>query len=281
LGTSSMPKGRHAVQSKVKKAGSSATTKEEVLDAPPGFVSHENTRSLLTLLFDTKEAQHSALSRIEAFYESSQNSQRYLTLAEAKEHRQCEHYEAYNFPLVIVRTWLNSMEKVHYPDGRPSSGRVKDDEEDEDENVEKTQWWKAHCSVQEIHLLAFLDSLDLLEEPNSIDPTSTSTSPVYLISTLSSKQASLRHERLHFLYYISPTYRKKVEEEFESLSSKARKIVERDLTMRKYSPQVWIDEFQAYVSEDAGEFGNSVKQECQDISQSLQMYQREIWKGLQ
>lgn len=268
-----MPKGRHRGRTKSNKQLTSISSEINPNEpTQPAFTSLGKTSPLLTLLFESKIAQHAALSRIEAFYESTRDTQVYLTLDQAKAERQCQHYEAFNFPIDAVGQWLASMEQKHYPEGKAS---VENGKEDVTSSESDSHWWKAHCNNQEYHLLTYLDTLGVFEEDQSMV-----APPIYLISTISSKQASLRHERLHFLYYISPSYRNIVKEQYDSLSTKSLKIIENDLAMRKYSSHVWIDEFQAYVSEDAGEFGNSVKQDCQEISQTLRNHQAKILNEL-
>lgn len=238
------------------------------------FTALEGTSPLLlTLLFDTKAGQHAALARIEGFYESTQDAQLYLTLEQARERRQCQHYEAFNFPLTTVRKWLGCMAEAHGMEGQHAQ---EGDPGGSAEDGSGVKWWKAYCNEQEAQLLDHLDNLGALTQFDS-DVNNTSHAPEYLISVLSSQRAAaLRHEQLHFLYHISPSYRAQVQDEHRSLSAKARKIIERDLTMRKYSAHVWVDEFQAYISQDAGEFGSSIRDECQAISQSLRRYQQPL-----
>jgi hypothetical protein len=229
-------------------------------------------------LFETKTAQHAALSRIEAYYESSQDTRNYLTLDQARLARQCQNYEAFNFPIDVVKRWLAGMEEVHCPDGKPAS-----QEGDEDRDLlrspsRETHWWYPFCNDQERCLLSYLNRLGILDDVSTSEKVN--KAPVYLISTLQDQQSSLRHERLHFLYFFSEEYRTQVKLVYETLSSRALRIIQQDLTMRKYSPDVWVDEFQAYISEDAGEFGSSVKAECQGISQTLRQYQTRLWNEI-
>lgn len=267
----SMPRGRHATKGTTRRATPVAGATEETSNAP-FFRALNKTLPLLTLLFVSAQAQHAALSRIEAFYESHSGEKRYLTLDEAKQGRLCQHYEAFNFPLSTVVDWLRCMKQRHAPD---------DDRRDtQDSDSQAAPWWKVFCNIHEVHLLEHLATLGvLLEDEASLDGIAMDV-PVYLISTLETKQAALQHERLHFLYYVSPRYGAQVQEEYQKLSAKTRKIIENDLTMRKYSPTVWLDEFQAYVSEDAGEFGKSIQEECRQVQSNLKALQRQLWKDL-
>lgn len=268
-----MPKGRHGGKSKTSKkvTGINKQVEEDLSRPLFRILEEKDPCPLLTLLFETKTSQHAALSRIEAFYESTSDTKKYLSLDEGQKQRICQHYEAFNFPIKIVNEWLLCMKRAH-----PPSARV--EEEDSGEQVD-TAWWKSHCNDQEKHLLDLLvqlGAIDLDEEDD--EEVGDATCPVYLISTLSSKQPFLRHERLHFLYYISPEYRIKVQDEYRNLSVKTRKIIETDLSMRKYSSHVWIDEFQAYISESAFEFGKSIQEECQAIQATLLELQRQYWR---
>jgi hypothetical protein len=262
-----MPKGRH-----VGKAKKTSVVKEtENSAAGPSFRSLEKVSPLLTLLYDSKEAQHAALSRIEAFYEGNQDAQTYLTLDEAQQERLCQHYEAFNFPIGTVTKWLQCMKDRQAP---------VEAIEEEAIDTKVAPWWTDYCNAHENHLLDHLTQLGVFTAVDESQDNPTTDTPIYLISTLSSKQAALQHERLHFLYYISAEYREKVHLEYQSLSTKSRKIIKNDLQMRKYSSSVWIDEFQAYISEDAGEFGKSIYAECQEIQSTLKPLQRRLWKDL-
>lgn len=50
--------------------------------------------------------------------------------------------------------------------------------------------------------------------------------------------------------------------------------------MRGYGQQVWVDEFQAYVSENTGEFGKKFRAECEEVGIVLTQAQAQAWKEL-
>ena len=233
---------------------------------------------LLTLLFRDKASQHSALARIEAFYESNTvEGNQYLTIDQAKSQKLCPNYEAFNFPISAVNEWLLQMKKCK---DSMFAFPPQDEKESIDEIIAE-QWWKVHCNEEEVKLLSYLDTMGCLEDltTNSDFTSKSSNAPQYLISSLASQAtSSLPHERLHFLYFASKEYRDFVENMYKSLSNKTRKIIEIDLGMRGYAKHVWQDEFQAYVSLNAAEFGNSTKQECTSLKQDLQEKQLLIWK---
>ncbi|UZJ56948.1 hypothetical protein CBS101457_006268 [Exobasidium rhododendri] len=285
-----MPKGRHGTRSKVSQNSLKDGSKFEQPNLPESAtaaaaaaasftVLDGKTPLLLTLLFETKIAQHAALSRIEAFYESTRDEQKYLTLEQAKRSRLCQNYEAFNFPIAVVVKWLSKLQQSHCPDGKPEANTLDTDGTLSGPDLEKFHWWEPYCNQEERRLLDHLAKLGVLAESNDSERGAIAA-PVYLISALASQVSSLRHERLHFLYFVSADYREKVQREYETLSAKSLRIIQRDLVLRKYAPHVWVDEFQAYVSEDAGEFGSSIRLECQVIGRALQRYQAKLWNDL-
>lgn len=293
-----MAKGRH-VKPQPKKGGFGATaTLTKTVSEEPIFKRashtpdqdgyHADSPLLLTLLFRDKASQHSALARIEAFYESSalegnpNDSNRFLTIDQAKLQKLCPNYEAFNCPISAVNEWLGQM--FTCPDlviatPEKEAKRITC-EPSTDQTKQSEKWWQTHCNEEEVELLSFLDSLDCLEDPTNPIEKATNA-PQYLITSLASQAASsLPHERLHFLYFASKEYQEYVESLYESLSNKTRKIIETDLSLRGYAKHVWQDEFQAYVSLNAAEFGNSTKQECASLKEELQQKQLVIWKQI-
>ena len=64
------------------------------------------------------------------------------------------------------------------------------------------------------------------------------------------------HELLHAKYYIDENYRKKIENEWKSLTEKQRSHITHFLKSIGYSDKVIVDEYQAYrYSEPANFFG--------------------------
>lgn len=236
---------------------------------------------LVTLLFDAKSAQHNALSRIEAFYESpAQGEQRYVDVEAAKAQRQCPNYEAFNFPMHAVRAWLYQMRVAHGVDAHKPEEETQHQTTDvaRDARGDDGPWWRAYCNREESQVLSYLEACGCLRDEEKAEHASTPT-PVYLISTLSSQQASsLPHEQLHFLYHIAPSYRSIVQRHYDSLQAKTQRIIENDLRMRGYAQHVWLDEFQAYVSLDAGEFGKKAVEECGPIRLALIQVQKTLLK---
>lgn len=207
---------------------------------------------LVTLLFSSKAKQHRALARIEAFYESAQSSRSYLALQEAKQAKLCQHYEAFNFPLSVVREWMEEMRS------REMKGQIQQEDSDADKAGQaQAQWWSSFVNTEETDLLA------LLHEQGALPASQPSPSPAplsYLISTLLTQSTtSLPHERLHALYHLSAPYRSAVSSAYANLSRRTRKAMETDLgMMRGYGEKVWEDEWQAYVVHGEEEIGGGV-----------------------
>ncbi|KAK0544042.1 enhancer of mRNA decapping [Tilletia horrida] len=181
--------------------------------------------------------------------------------------------------------------------------RTERDGRDADEQV---FWWDSHCTVQERHLLRLLHSTGCLDHlpfgpshpsaasikdgeesdpqraqtttapaPQEVNPNPNQPTPTYLISALSSQSFDLTHERLHALFHLSPTYAQRATELYHTqLSAKIRSAIEWDLSARGYRKEMYADEWQAYVSEDPGEFGGKAKAECAQLRVELLALQK-------
>ncbi|SNX83107.1 uncharacterized protein MEPE_01813 [Melanopsichium pennsylvanicum] len=249
-----------------------ATELKEAAKQEPVF-GHIVSPPVLTLLFPTAALQHAALARIEAFYESDTAGKRYLTLQQAADERICRNYQGFNFPLRQgVNDWLDDMCEA-----------TKGDDE-----AKSPKWWEQHCNAEEIQLL------DVLVELGAVSPYEGASSRnldaeedgrvTYVISCVASQaHSTLPHELLHALYFLSPTYRMFVSQQYASLSGANKKVIETDLGLRKYSPSVFEDEFQAYMAEGLGtekEFGNKPSAECREIAEALRSHVSKEWKEL-
>lgn len=249
-------------------SSSASTTAAAAAAAPSGplFTSAVLPGTLITLRFTWAAAQHAALARMEAFYEGAASSGdgeagAYLTLQEAKEARLCRNYEAFNLPLEAARSWLGKMREKE-EDANPASTQAAATSSEEAAE-ESEVWWAPYCNVEERQLLAQLDALGALEA------SPLSTAPRYLISILTTKPSSQTHELQHALFFLSASFRAASEAAFAALAGRARKAVEHDLGMRGYAARVWPDEFQAYVHEDVGEFGNVAREACVEAREAL------------
>ncbi len=77
----------------------------------------------------------------------------------------------------------------------------------------------------------------------------------YLIAHLKNDKSTLLHEWAHALFHNSSEYQSKVSDYWHSLPLSIQTAIQKELTLRNYSPSVTIDEFQAYIAETPAEFG--------------------------
>ncbi|WFD25561.1 enhancer of mRNA decapping [Malassezia nana] len=234
--------------------------------AAAGFWAHAHG-PLVTLVFGSSAAQHAALARVESFYESATHAGTYLSWDEARRARLCQGYEAYNLPMDSVREWLTAM--------RAAIGTEEDPETD-------VPWWKAHCSPEEQALLAYLS------EQGALTPEGGTGAHSYLISALVKRaDEALEHERLHALYYLSPSYRALLNELWASLPKAIASAIQFDLQMRGYREDVWRDELGAYLGvrgphtrrkDPCQEFGNKSASACAEVRRTLLERIPTCWK---
>ncbi|KAL9937353.1 hypothetical protein V8E36_003762 [Tilletia maclaganii] len=169
---------------------------------------------------------------------------------------------------------------------------------------ELKSWWEEETCAQERHLLRLLGQLGCLdalpfgpcpgqleartpegpqqsEGPGTSADPSVATSgsgpapripPTYVISALASQVHDLTHERLHALFHLSPTYAATSTALYNTLSPKIRTAIEWDLSARGYRAAIFADEWQAYTSENPGEFGGKARAECEAL-------RGELWKA--
>ncbi|KAJ1028573.1 hypothetical protein NDA16_001739 [Ustilago loliicola] len=252
-----------------------AEPKEAAAEKEEPLFGHIVDPPVLTLLFPTAALQHAALARMEAFYESDSKAKSYLTLQQAADERICRNYQGFNFPVRQgVQEWLDAMYEATSQDGAG-------------DEADAPKWWTPHCSTEENQLLDVLVSLGAIspyEGASSRDADSEAGSITYVISCVASQaHSTLSHELLHALYFLSAPYRSFVSHQYASLSAANKKVIETDLGMRKYSPSVFEDEFQAYLAEGLGtekEFGNKPAAECKDIAEVLRAQVPKEWKKL-
>lgn len=270
----------------------SKTKRDRILTTDPdSTISHEKLPlkldftiirrgPILILRFNSATAQHQALARMESYYESSTEAKKYLTLQDAQLKRLCPNYEAFNLPLSAVHDWLQAMREAEGVYNSQPQHKQQDTGTDETAKSTSPQqhccWWTAFTNNNETQLLQRLHRADCLDTSPYAKDDST---PSYIISTTSN--SAIPHELRHALYHLHAGYRATVQKEWDAtLSNKTRAVIQRDLVLRGYGPRVWIDEFQAYVSEDAGEFGNKTRNECREVKGVLLAAQRNAWVEL-
>jgi hypothetical protein len=101
---------------------------------------------------------------------------------------------------------------------------------------------------------------------------------VYLIAWIERDSSTLLHEWAHSVYYCNSNYRSVVQEIYNSLLPKTKKIIENELALRNYSPLVYPDEFQAYLREDPSDFGKKLVGEMMLFHQKFKEYVESIQK---
>ncbi|PWZ00495.1 hypothetical protein BCV70DRAFT_199775 [Testicularia cyperi] len=255
--------------------GTAAQTSKPAVREQPVF-GHLVDSPVLTLLFPTAAIQHSALARMEAFYESDSSSKRYLSLQEARDERICRNYQGFNFPVFEgVKVWLQAMSAAVNSSASGTAGGER--------------WWSEHCNDEERQVLDVLVDVGAIAADEGVNgqtngAASADAKVTYVISTTASQaNSTLPHELLHALYFLSPSYRSFVSSQWDSLTSSARKAIETDMGLRKYSPAVFQDEFQAYLAEGFGtekEFGNKTAGECKPIAEELRARVPQEWNKL-
>lgn len=230
---------------------------------------------MLTLVFGARAPQHAALARIECFYESEKHANEYLTWEQARAARICASYEAFNFPAAAAASWLAAMRQAVGTTEAPATAQG---DTSSAADGEFTAWWHAHCSPEECELLSALQAHGVLDSDGALVVPAQHT---YLVSALvASAGPALAHERLHALYYLSPTYRTLLDELWASMPSLIASAVEYDMKMRGYKESVWRDELGAYLGirtpatgsrrdDPAHEFGNKCAPTCAEIRRTL------------
>ncbi|KAJ3109016.1 hypothetical protein HDU96_007352 [Phlyctochytrium bullatum] len=86
-------------------------------------------------------------------------------------------------------------------------------------------------------------------------PQTPSKPPIYLIATLASDASSILHEWAHARFHLDTAYYEACLAAFQNLDDAPKVAIEKELAMWNYQPSVFVDEFQAYVVEDATSFG--------------------------
>eukprot|EP00842_Homolaphlyctis_polyrhiza_P006228 jgi/Hompol1/6606/HPOL_000603-RA len=82
-----------------------------------------------------------------------------------------------------------------------------------------------------------------------------SARPLYVIAGLANDPSTLLHEWAHARFFLDEQFRAVCTAEWNQLEPDVRLAIERELAMRNYKPDVFIDEFQAYVCESSEDFG--------------------------
>lgn len=224
----------------------------------PDFLT-QHQGPLILLKFATLKAQHQTLARMESFYESNKDARTYINLKEAATKGLCQNYQAFNLPVIAIWDWLQAM-------------RASENTLQETSSNAPHGWWHSFASPHEALLLEHLSQVGCFKSP------ATGKVPSYLISV--TEASAIPHEALHALYFLHSGYKETAQQVWKGLSPKCQAVISHDFTLRGYGEHVWVDEFQAYVSEDDGEFGNKSRQECNEAKGVLIKAQGVAWKEL-
>ncbi|KAJ3196601.1 hypothetical protein HK101_008393 [Irineochytrium annulatum] len=79
--------------------------------------------------------------------------------------------------------------------------------------------------------------------------------PCYLIAAVKADRPTLAHEWAHARFYVDEDYRAQCVKVYDTLDEAVRAGIIKELIGWNYQPAGYVDEFQAYVVEDAGSFG--------------------------
>ncbi|KAJ3160694.1 hypothetical protein HDU86_000453 [Geranomyces michiganensis] len=77
----------------------------------------------------------------------------------------------------------------------------------------------------------------------------------YICAYIRNDRSTLLHEWAHARFFVSETYRALCVEQWAALDAGTVKVIRKELEMRGYREDVYIDEWQAYCVEGPGEFG--------------------------
>lgn len=250
---------------------------------------------LAIFTFPCRKTQHDAFARLAAFYESSGNAGRYISLEEAERMRLCQNYEAYNVPTSVVREWLGVMRAAAVEVGKATWNSDKKTTTNTTTTAHqctqkrgvdsREEWWVTLTNKAETQLLAYLNQLGCLNStelrsqlPNRAIASCKTVLPTYIIAITSAR--ALPHEALHALYFLHKDYRECAQKAWNGLSKRCQAIIQQDMKQRGYAPHIWVDEFQAYVSEDEEIFGKRAREECSPAKRLLLSAQKVAWHDL-
>lgn len=228
----------------------------------PNFIVQRHGPLILIQFTGLKE-QHQALARMEAFYESRSDASNYVSLHDPKIKLLCKNYQAFNIPVLAIKDWLKAM---------ATSEKALSQNQYTLDPYGYQGWWCSFTNPQKSH------PLDQLWQYGCLKAFTNGKAPSYLISV--TKKSAFQHELTHALCFLHPGYRDKVQQLWVALSKTCQLGITRDLSMRGYGEHVWIDEFQAYISEDEGGFGKKVMAECHEAGVLLKAAQSLAWKDL-
>ncbi|KAI8911419.1 hypothetical protein BC831DRAFT_492294 [Entophlyctis helioformis] len=125
-------------------------------------------------------------------------------------------------------------------------------------------------------MLALVRSLGSTSGSNTSSTSSTSdnnasdsSAVAYIIAGLHGDKSTLLHEWAHARFFLDASYRDLSHQLWDGLDTDARRAIEKELAMRNYRPDVFVDEFQAYVAENPEDFGKRWAPKVRDANRQL------------
>ncbi|KAJ3360872.1 hypothetical protein HDU91_004243 [Kappamyces sp. JEL0680] len=112
--------------------------------------------------------------------------------------------------------------------------------------LEHLQQWQQNHPPQDTGEEFMVQTIGRLQESHSVR---------YVIACLKGDASSLLHEWAHAKYWREAAYVAQVRDLYDTLDQKVRLAIERELHMRQYRADVFLDEFQAYCLESPSDFG--------------------------
>ena len=123
------------------------------------------------------------------------------------------------------------------------------------------------------HLLKWSESLDLEvsdDERYILDLIHDSYPKTkYLLAYLSKDASTLLHEWAHAVYHLDEGYRELSHRCWDALDKESKVYIEKELKLRNYREDVYVDEFQAYIVEGPYELGKKVASRLQETHRLL------------
>jgi hypothetical protein len=136
------------------------------------------------------------------------------------------------------------------------------------ETLLKSAFYRVHC-YYDGHLKGPLRGVNLpwetyLNWHSSVELTASeqeihnvvSTSDIkYIVACIRGDTSTLIHEYAHAVFHLNQEYRRIAEKCYHSLDEKIKTYINKELAIRNYTQDKWIDEFQAYILEGPQELG--------------------------
>jgi hypothetical protein len=91
----------------------------------------------------------------------------------------------------------------------------------------------------------------------------------YVIACIKGDSGTMLHEYAHAIYHLDDSYRKLVGQLWENISKLCIIAICKELKIRNYKEEMWVDEWQAYTVESCREFGKKWGEELLESHQIL------------